>query len=57
MRLDEMGKFDLERLTTLIDENAMGPTMAIEDKCGKCNRDYILPIDWSYDNFFGDSSR
>lgn len=55
--LDEMSKFDLERLTTLIDDNALGPNMAVEDKCTKCGRNFMLPIDWSYDSFFGDSSR
>lgn len=55
--LDELSKFDLERLTTLIDEHALGPSMAVEDKCGSCHKSFTLPIDWSYDSFFGDSSR
>lgn len=55
--LDEMSKRDIERVTKLIDEHHIGPSMAVEGKCGKCRRDFRLPIDWGYDGFFGDSTQ
>lgn len=54
--LDRMNKRDIERLTALIDKNAIGPDMSVEGKCGRCKRPFKLSIDWSYDSFFGDSS-
>jgi len=55
--LDEMGKADIESITVQMDKNAIGPNMAIEGECPKCRSKYVMPIDWSYDNFFGASSR
>lgn len=54
--LDEMTKFDLESLTTLIDERHIGPDLAVEDKCEQCKRPFRMSLDWSYDSFFGISS-
>lgn len=52
--LDELTKYDIENLTSLIDKKSIGLVMAIE---GNHNgRDYQIPIDWSYDNFFTISS-
>lgn len=55
--LDEMSKLDLEILTELIDKNFLGPNMSVEGKCAKCRRDFKKTIPWSYDDFFGVSSR
>lgn len=55
--LDEMSKTDLETLTTLIDENHVGPDLSIEGSCPICRRSFKTSIDWMYDNFFGVSSR
>lgn len=55
--LDEMAKVDIEGITTEMDKNAIGPNMAIEGECPRCRSNYVMPIDWSYDNFFGASSR
>jgi hypothetical protein len=52
-----MSKRDLEKLTALIDSKAVGPIMAIDDKCPKCSAPMKLPIDWSYDSFFASSSQ
>ena len=61
--LDDMSKKDLEGLINEIDIHYMGPNMAIEmtkeDKCPNCGyaSDYVISLDWSYNNFFGISSR
>jgi hypothetical protein len=54
--LDEMTKYDLERMTALIDEKHIGPNMAIEGACTRCKRPFKTSIDWTYDSFFGISS-
>lgn len=55
--LDDMSKWDLEHLTTEIDDYSIGPNMAVEGKCPRCNRDFRTSMDWGYDSFFGVSSR
>lgn len=55
--LDEMAKRDIEAITNSIEKHAVGPNMAVEDKCNRCGAEIKLAIDWGYDNFFGDSSR
>lgn len=55
--LDEMGKKDIEKITNLMDKNAIGPNMSVEGDCPRCRSDYKMPIDWSYDNFFDISGR
>lgn len=55
--LDEMSKIDIESIVAQINSNNIGPNMAIEGACPKCQRDFRLPMDWSYDNFFGVSSQ
>ena len=52
--LEDMSKYDLERLTNLINEHHVGPDMSIEGTCDKpgCGRDFRMSIDWTYDNFF-----
>ncbi len=54
--LDEMSKADIEKITSLMDKNAVGPNMSIEGECPRCRYNYNMAIDWSYDNFFGISS-
>jgi len=55
--LDDMVKLDIEMLTDHIDNNFLGPNMTIETKCEKCKRELVMPISWSYNNFFGFSSQ
>lgn len=55
--LDEMCKEDIEALTGEMDEHSIGPDMSVEGNCPKCRSNYVDQIDWSYDNFFGASSR
>lgn len=60
--LDEMTKLDIERIASAIDEHFIGPNMSIEiDKstpCTHCGFDQPrrIPIDWTFDHFFGVSS-
>lgn len=63
--LDELSKRDFEGLQEGINKHFLGPKMGIEGKCtpAVCTRfkrggfEFKLPIDWSYKNFFGASSR
>lgn len=63
--IDELSKIDYEGILEGINENYLGPKMAIEGECTKevCTRfkrggeKFVFPIDWSYKNFFGSSSR
>lgn len=55
--LDEMSKWDLEKLTTEIDDYSIGPNMAVEGNCPHCRSPFRSPMDWTYDSFFGVSSR
>lgn len=62
--LDELTKRDIEGLSSEIDKHFVGPNMSIElgadtpcsnPKCG-FNDPRLVPIDWSFDSFFGVSS-
>ena len=55
--LDEMSKYDLERLINLIDANSPGPDLSVEAECPRCGGNVIEVIDWGYDSFFATSSR
>jgi len=56
--LDEgLTKPDFEDLVTGINDNHIGPNLKVEDNCPLCKRDFVSAIDWSYDSFFGASSR
>lgn len=57
MELDAMSKFDLESITSLLEKRNFGPDLSAEDTCTKCKQSFRMSIDWSYDNFFGISSR
>lgn len=50
--IDEMGKADIEAITSKMDENAIGPNMSVECTCPRCRTEQKMAIDWSYDNFF-----
>jgi hypothetical protein len=54
--MDEVSKFDLESIAARVNDEFVGPKMAIEGKCPKCEREFKAPIDWSYDRFFTTSS-
>lgn len=61
--IDELSKLDLETLIADLDNKSVGPNMAIEGACAPVDcpmgggREFRFPIDWSYDSFFGASSR
>lgn len=55
--MDDLSKLDMEALTAQIEERAVGPQMIVEENCDKCSYEMKIPIDWSYDSFFGSSSR
>jgi hypothetical protein len=63
--LDELSKPDFEGLQESVNQNFFGPKMGVEGKCTPevCTRfkrggfEFNAPIDWSYRNFFGHSSR
>ena len=60
--LDDMAKLDIECIASAIDDHFIGPNMSIEiDKstpCVHCGFDQPrrIPIDWTFDHFFGVSS-
>ena len=54
--LDELSKLDFETLAHLVDKNAIGPDMSINDKCRLCSRPFTTSIDWGYESFFAISS-
>lgn len=54
--IDELSKLDLETLATKANDEYIGPKMAVEGNCPKCEREFTAPIDWSYDSFFTTSS-
>lgn len=55
--LDELSKYDVEALAKAIDDNHLGPNMAVESTCQSCGHEMKLPIDWTYDSFFGVSGQ
>lgn len=55
--LDEMAKIDVETITALIDDQNIGPIMAVESDCLKCKNPFRVSLDWGYDSFFGVSGR
>jgi len=56
--LDDMVKYDIERLSFLIDEKAIGPDLSLEGVCPRqrCGRKFRMPIPWATDDFFAASS-
>lgn len=55
--LRSMDPREINRVISEIDEANGGAAMQIEGKCPKCKSDFVEPIDWSYDDFFGRSSQ
>lgn len=55
--LDELTKYDLESVIAKVDANHVGPKMALDGECPRCQRVFLAPIDWKYDSFFSNSSR
>lgn len=56
MELDELSKRDFETLMSMIDKNFVGPKMAVDGECPKCEAKFFAPINWKYDDFFAISS-
>ncbi len=54
--VDELSKYDLEAIANRVNDEFVGPKMAVEGHCPKCEREFQAPIDWSYDRFFTTSS-
>lgn len=53
----QMGPASVNRLVAAIDEVGGGAVMEIGGACARCKRNFRRSIDWTYDNFFGRSSR
>lgn len=53
----QLGPKTVNRLVAEIDEIGGGAVMEIAGKCPKCPAKVRRAIDWTYDNFFGRSSR
>jgi hypothetical protein len=54
--LEELVKYDIEVLSSEIEEHNLGPNMAVDAKCSRCKRESTHPMTWGYDNFFAVSS-
>ncbi len=52
-----MGPASVNRLVAAIDEAGGGAVMECGGRCAKCGARFRRAIDWTYDNFFGRSSR
>lgn len=53
----QLSKVDLENMMQQLDKHVVGPHMAVEVSCPKCEREMISPIGWQYESFFAASSR
>lgn len=54
--IEELGKFDLETIVRGVEDERLGPDMSVSVK-HSCRHEFIHPIRWGYDDFFGVSSR
>jgi hypothetical protein len=56
--LGTLRKVDINRITNVINNINIGPSLIANGKCPKkgCGHKFIWPIDWDYDSFFGTSS-
>lgn len=54
--IKKMKKIDIERCVKELAANNGGPVAAVGGKCIHCEVEFIKPLDWSYDHFFGSSS-
>lgn len=57
--IDELDGRDIEGIVGALDHHYTGPDMRIEGKCTRpgCRAEFIEPINWRYQSFFGPSSR
>ncbi len=55
--LDEMTKFDIERLVALLSESEVGPDLSVTDNCPACLREFTVTMEWAYNDFFSPSSQ
>jgi hypothetical protein len=57
--IDELGGQDVETLVGLLDQNYVGPDLKISTACPRrsCRAPITQALDWSYQSFFGVSSR
>lgn len=53
----EMGPASVNRIVAAIDAVGGGAAMEVGGKCARCGAGFRRAIDWTYDNFFGRSSR
>lgn len=52
-----IGPAGVNRIVAAIDDVGGGAVMEISGECAKCNSKFRQSIDWTYENFFGRSSR
>jgi len=50
--MDNMTKFDMEKLSKEINEIMGGAQLFIEVKCDNCAREFAASVQWDYDRFF-----
>lgn len=55
--LDEMTKYDIERLVALLDDSEVGPDLSVTDTCPACLREFTVAMEWAYADFFTPSSK
>lgn len=54
--LDELTKYDLEKISSLISENTLGAKFYLEVQCPTCSAKWDAGYGWTYNDFFGVSS-
>lgn len=52
-----VGKEDLSRMSSIVEDSAFGAELTVEAQSPKTGRRFIVPINWTYGNFFKASSR
>lgn len=55
--LRSMDPKEINQLVAEIDQAGGGVVFEIRDDCHRCKKEFAVPIDWSYENFFARSSR
>lgn len=57
--MDTLGKYDIEKLAAKINAINIGPSFIVKGTCPghDCNEEFLYPVDWEYDDFFGISSQ
>lgn len=54
--LDDIDKLDLEQMVGVVEEEFPQADLLLDLHCVKCGNQWAMPLDWSYDNFFGSAS-